>query len=103
MASEICARSGILPTRPNGNITSDEISKIKNSINIVIKGAIETKGTTFSGGYRDANGEKGEGLKHLVVFYQEYCQMCLENNIKTKIIKITLGQRGTYYCPRCQH
>jgi len=85
MASEICARSGILPTRLNGNITSEEIIKIKDSIQIVISGAIETKGTTFSGGYRDATGSKGEGVKHLVVFYQEYCQLCAQKNKQTKV------------------
>lgn len=102
MASEICARSGILPTRLCGNITSDEILKIKNSIKVVISGAVLTKGTTFSGGYRDATGNKGEGVRHLVVFYQDFCQLCAEKNIKTNVIKITLAQRGTYYCPRCQ-
>ena len=102
MASEICARSGILPTRITGEIEAFEIQKIKESMDIVINGAVETKGTTFSGGYRDANGDKGEGVKHLVVFYQNHCQMCLEKDIVTKVIKTTLGGRGTYHCPRCQ-
>lgn len=98
MASEICARAGILPTKITGEITAEEIHKIKMAISIVITGAIETSGTTFSGGYRDANGEKGEGVRHLVVFHQKICQMCK----KTNVIKMTLGGRGTYYCPHCQ-
>ena len=102
MASEICARSGILPTRLIGEISAGEIEKIKKSIGIVVSGAIETKGTTFSGGYVDANGSKGEGVKHLVVFYQNFCQMCLERGKLTKVIKTTLAGRGTYHCPRCQ-
>jgi len=102
MASEICARSGILPTRLSGDIEADEIQKIKESMEIVVNGAVETKGTTFSGGYRDANGDKGEGVKHLVVFYQNHCQMCLEEGIVTKVIKTILGGRGTYHCPRHQ-
>jgi formamidopyrimidine-DNA glycosylase len=102
MASEICARSGISPTRLTGNISAEEILKIKQSIAVVISGAVETKGTTFSGGYRDANGSKGEGVKHLVVFYQEYCQMCEDKHMKTKVIKTQLGGRGTYHCPHCQ-
>jgi formamidopyrimidine-DNA glycosylase len=102
MASEICARAGILPTRLSGDITADEIVKIKDAMNVVISGAVETKGTTFSGGYRDANGDKGEGVKHLVVFYQNLCQMCLEQGKVTKVIKTIQGGRGTYHCPRCQ-
>jgi formamidopyrimidine-DNA glycosylase len=98
MASEICARAGILPTRLTGEITAEEIHKIKSAIHIVVTGAVETKGTTFSGGYRDANGDKGEGVKHLVVFYQKTCQMCE----KTAVIKTILGGRGTYHCPHCQ-
>jgi len=102
MASEICARAGILPTRLAGNINADEIKKIKMAMELVVSGAIETKGTTFSGGYRDANGSKGEGVKHLVVFYQNHCQMCLERGKVTKVIKSILGGRGTYHCPACQ-
>ncbi len=98
MASEICARAGILPTRLTGNISAEEILKIKQAIKVVIDGAVETKGTTFSGGYRDATGSKGEGVKHLVVFYQSLCQQCRQ----TKVIKINLKGRGTYYCPHCQ-
>jgi formamidopyrimidine-DNA glycosylase len=102
MASEICARAGILPTRLAGDITAEEIHKMKEATGIVISGAVETKGTTFSGGYRDANGSKGEGVKHLVVFYQNHCQMCLEKGIVTKVIKTIQAGRGTYHCPRCQ-
>ncbi len=103
MASEICARSGILPTRLTGNIDADEIAKIKDAIDLVVTGAVEGKGTTFSGGYRDANGAKGEGVKHLVVFHQAHCQMCMEKGIITKTIKSVMAGRGTYHCPRCQH
>lgn len=103
MASEILARSGILPTRLAGEIEAHEIEKIKAAIDLVVSGAVETKGTTFSGGYRDANGDKGEGVKHLVVFYQHHCQMCLEKGILTRTIKSVIAGRGTFHCPMCQH
>lgn len=102
MASEICARAGILPTRLTGDISAAEIQKIKTAMDVVVNGAIETKGTTFSGGYRDANGDKGDGVRHLVVFYQNHCQLCLERGRVTKVIKTILGGRGTYHCPVCQ-
>lgn len=98
IASEICARSGIRPTRRNERIKDQEIAKIIEATRIVIEGTLKTNGTTFSGGYSDASGEKGAGVQHLVVFYQEICQMCRLTPVK----KIILAQRGTYYCPVCQ-
>jgi formamidopyrimidine-DNA glycosylase len=98
MASEICARAHILPTRLTGDITALEIHKIKTAIDIVVSGAVKTSGTTFSGGYRDANGEKGLGVQHLVVFHQKICQMCK----RTPVTKVILGGRATFFCSHCQ-
>lgn len=98
IASEICARAGIRPTRRNEKISTAEIQRLIEATKIVIDGTLKTNGTTFSGGYADASGEKGAGVQHLVVFYQEVCQLCQ----KTPVKKIILAQRGTYYCPHCQ-
>jgi formamidopyrimidine-DNA glycosylase len=98
IANEICARAGIRPTRRCKNIKKDEFPKILQAIQNVLNPAIASGGTTFQGGYRDASGEKGQGVQHLVVFYQKTCQMCK----KTAVKKIVLAQRGTYYCPKCQ-
>jgi formamidopyrimidine-DNA glycosylase len=98
MASEICALSKILPTRLCGKITSAECKLIVDAAKKIIKGMIRSKGNTFSGGYRDATGDKGDGVKNLVVFYQETCGMCQ----KSKVKKIQQKGRGTYYCPKCQ-
>ena len=98
IANEICARAGIRPTRKCRMVKKDEFSKILNAIKEVLAPALASGGTTFQGGYRDASGEKGKGVEHLVVFYQKICQLCL----KTPVKKILLAQRGTYYCPLCQ-
>lgn len=98
IACEICARAGIRPTRKCKNIKKEEFAKIHKAINKVLAPAIQHGGTTFQGGYRDSSGERGQGLDHLVVFWQKTCQMCK----KTPIKKIVLAQRGTYYCPKCQ-
>jgi len=98
IASEICARAGIRPTRRCGKITRAEAEKIRIATDSVLTGSIENNGMTFSGGYSDTKGEKGEGVQNLVVFYQETCGLCQT----TKVKKITLAQRGTYYCPSCQ-
>ncbi|MFG1499561.1 DNA-formamidopyrimidine glycosylase family protein [Halobacteriovorax sp. XZX-3] len=98
MASEICARAGVRPTRRMKTLTKLELEKVFMAVKIVLDDSISTGGTTFSGGYQDAFGEKGEGVKNLVVFYQKICGLCKETEVK----KITLAQRGTYYCPHCQ-
>jgi formamidopyrimidine-DNA glycosylase len=98
IANEICARAGIRPTRKCKNVKKEEFPKILQAIHDVIDPAINSGGTTFQGGYRDTTGEKGAGLAHLVVFYQKICQICKV----TKVKKIILAGRGTYYCPKCQ-
>ena len=98
IANEICARAHVLPDRVVESLTTAEIKKLYKHVFSVIDGATETGGTTFAGGYADTTGSKGNGVGHLVVFYQKICQMCKKSEVK----KIVLGQRGTYYCPRCQ-
>ncbi len=98
IANEICARAGIRPTRKCKLVKNKEFPKILNAIQEVLGPALASGGTTFQGGYRDSSGEKGMGVAHLVVFYQKICQMCK----KTPVKKISLAQRGTYYCPKCQ-
>lgn len=98
MASEICARAGIRPTRKMKTLSTKDLERIVDATHLVLDDSITTGGTTFSGGYQDAYGDKGEGVKNLVVFYQKQCGMCKMTDVK----KITLATRGTYYCPKCQ-
>lgn len=98
MASEICARAGIRPTRKMKSLKEIDLKNLIEATKKVLDQAINTGGTTFSGGYQDANGDKGEGVSNLVVFYQKICRLCN----KTEVKKIVLATRGTYYCPSCQ-
>jgi formamidopyrimidine-DNA glycosylase len=98
IASEICARAKVRPQRRVKSLSKKELSLLYKAVFEVIDGATETGGTTFQGGYADTSGSKGGGVQHLVVFYQKTCQMCHNTPVK----KITLAQRGTYYCPTCQ-
>jgi formamidopyrimidine-DNA glycosylase len=98
LASEICAHARLLPTRQLSTINKDEAGKLVKGAKKSLNSALKSKGTTFAGGYRDATGSKGEGVKNLVVFYQEQCRLCNQ----TEVVKIQLAGRGTYYCPNCQ-
>ena len=98
IANEICARAGIRPDRKCRLVKKVEFPKILKAIHQVLKPALASGGTTFQGGYRDSTGERGQGVQHLVVFYQKICQLCK----KTPVKKTILAQRGTYHCPKCQ-
>lgn len=98
MASEICARAGILPTRLLKDLSKINCQHIVKATKSVLNQAIKNNGTTFAGGYTDATGSKGEGVKNLVVFYQDLCGLCKKN----KVIKESQKGRGTYFCPKCQ-
>lgn len=98
IANEICAHAGVRPDRKVKDIKKSEFKKLYEGVFKVLNPTINSGGTTFAGGYRDTSGDSGRGVNHLVVFYQKTCQLCK----KTPVIKITLAQRGTYYCPRCQ-
>jgi formamidopyrimidine-DNA glycosylase len=98
IANEICAHGGVLPQRLVKSLSEAEIKRLYKGVFKVINPTVESGGTTFAGGYRDTTGDKGSGVQHLVVFYQKICQLCH----KTKVQKMTLGQRGTYFCEKCQ-
>lgn len=98
IANEICAHARVLPNRKVKDLRPKEFKALYEGVFKVLNPTINSGGTTFAGGYRDTTGDKGEGVNHLVVFYQKICRLCHQTPIK----KIVLGQRGTYYCPKCQ-
>lgn len=99
MASEILAFSKIRPTRKMKSLTKKELNNLLVSTDKVIHDQAKSNGLTFSGGYKDAFGEKGQGLSNLIIFHQEVCQQCLKENSVKKIVQ---AQRATFYCPHCQ-
>lgn len=96
MASEICALAKILPTTLCQDIKNS--SKLLRAIQNVTLPAIKNGGVTFQGGYKNTQGERGEGVKGLVVFHQKMCGMCGQASVE----KIIINTRMTYYCKVCQ-
>lgn len=68
------------------------------AIREVLAGAVEREGTTFRD-YRTLSGERGRNAAQLIAYGRsgEPCPRC-----STPLRKITLGGRGTTYCPHCQ-
>jgi formamidopyrimidine-DNA glycosylase len=97
-ASELLFRAGVRPTRRAGKVTREEAARIVAATREVLREAIGSRGTTFRS-YRDSRGQPGKFARQLRVYNREG-KPCLKCN--TPIRATVLGQRSTYYCPRCQ-
>lgn len=95
---EVLFLSRVLPERTVQSLKKSEIKLIHEHIVKVLKLAIKERGTTFNN-YSDADGNKGNFLKHLKV-YQRAGKECLV--CKNEIYKIKLAGRGTHFCKKCQ-
>jgi formamidopyrimidine-DNA glycosylase len=97
-ADEILFLSRINPLTKSKDLTDKNRKDIiANTIKVLDK-AIEEGGTTIRS-YTSEEGVTGLFQNNLCVHQREKeeCRVC-----KTPIIKIKVGGRGTYYCPKCQ-
>lgn len=97
-ASEALFLSGIRPRTAARRISNAKYDLLVSNIRQVLSNAIAMGGTTlrdFVGG----DGKPGYFQQTLNVYGRkdEPCRIC-----ETPIKHIVLGQRSTYYCPRCQ-
>jgi formamidopyrimidine-DNA glycosylase len=97
-ASEILFRAGVRPTRRAGRVTRAEIEKIAAAVPVILRAAIGSNGTTFRS-YRDSRGRPGRFAARLRVYGREGepCYTC-----STPIKNVIVGQRASFYCPKCQ-
>ena len=97
-ADESLFLSSVRPTRKAGKLTRKECDALAANIRKVMKRSIETGGSSISD-YISPDGEDGAYQDERMVYARkgEPCRVC-----GTPIKKITVGQRGTHYCPRCQ-
>ncbi|MDR5900667.1 bifunctional DNA-formamidopyrimidine glycosylase/DNA-(apurinic or apyrimidinic site) lyase [Halomonas icarae] len=97
-ASEALFMAGIDPRRAAGRISAERYARLAAAAKEVLAAAITQGGTTlrdFVGG----TGEPGYFKQRLNVYgrHGEPCRCC-----GTELRLITLGQRASVYCPRCQ-
>ena len=97
-ASEVLFRAGVRPTRRAGRTKRDEIERIAEFIPIILRAAIDGRGTTFRN-YRDSEGRPGTFADRLQVYGREgeKCYRC-----GSLIKNVVVGQRASFYCPTCQ-
>lgn len=97
-ADEILFACKISPLRKAKLLTKQDCQNIINACRKIMKNAIDHSGTTVSS-FAFAPSHAGSYQKFLKVHTKanEPCKIC-----KTRIKKIKVNGRGTYYCPTCQ-
>jgi formamidopyrimidine-DNA glycosylase len=97
-ASESLFRAGIRPQREAGRISKVRYERLSSAIKQVISEAIQAGGTTLRD-FTNSDGKPGYFSQQLNVYGRqgEPCYACGQ-----KIQQVTLGQRASYFCPRCQ-
>lgn len=97
-ADEILFLSKLNPLTTPSSLTDKDYSNIiKNTIKVLDK-AISEGGTTIRS-YTSEEGVTGLFQNSLNV-HQKEGELC--SSCKSTILKIRVGGRGTYYCPKCQ-
>jgi formamidopyrimidine-DNA glycosylase len=97
-AVEALFRARLRPTRPAGRVSRAEYAALVQAVRAVLEAAIAAGGTTFRD-FLDSAGEPGYFVQKLFVYdrARQPCRRC-----KTPIKRVVIGQRSSYYCPRCQ-
>lgn len=95
-ADEILFLSLIHPLKPCSNLTKKERENVILSTRKVLEHAIKLGGTTIRT-FESSEGVHGLFQNELYVHEQKNCPNC-----GNEILKIKVGGRGTYYCPKCQ-
>tara|TARA_A100000164_G_scaffold334762_1_gene326250 strand:+ start:2182 stop:3042 length:861 start_codon:yes stop_codon:yes gene_type:complete len=99
-ASEILFRSKINPLKQVKNLTQKELQRIILSTKFVLNYAINKGGSSIRD-FKNILGSKGNYQKEFKV-YERQNSICQIKGCKSKITKINISKRATYYCKKCQ-
>lgn len=93
---EVIFLSKLMPTDKCSSLSLSDFENIVISSKIVIDKAISEGGTTIKS-FSYEEGVHGRFQNSLNVHTKKECGVC-----NSKIVKIKVNGRGTYYCPKCQ-
>src|SRR5690606_26565424 len=98
-ACEACFIGKIDPRKKSSQLSDKEFKQLHKGVIESLKNGIKYGGSTRTH-FVNPEGKKGLFLDHAFVYSREGlpCKIC-----QTKIKKIKLGGRGTFYCPNCQN
>ncbi len=99
-ASEILFISKINPMKKVKNLTVSEMYKIILNTKFVLKKAIRKGGSSIRD-FKNIIGSRGNYQKEFNVYAREYLS-CPSKRCESKITKININNRATYYCKNCQ-
>lgn len=91
-------RARIHPARHAASMKHDELARLYRAVRSVLNEAIRLRGSSVSD-YVDSNGSPGEYQRRHRV-YQREGKGCIRCG--TKIRRIIVAGRSSYFCPRCQ-
>ena len=97
-ASEALFRAGILPRTPAKRVSKPRLARLVSAIREVLADAIRAGGTTLRD-FLHSDGQPGYFRQKLYVYERkgQPCRVC-----GTPIRHAVIGQRSTYWCPKCQ-
>lgn len=97
-AAEALFAAGIHPKRTAGSVSRTRYARLADEVRRILNYAITRGGTTLRD-FLSPDGAPGYFEQELFVYGRagEPCKVC-----GTPIKAIPLGQRSTFYCPRCQ-
>ena len=98
--NEVLFLSKVKPTKKTYLIKNSEIYKVIKNTKKTLKKAISLGGSSLKD-FSSSDGKKGEFQQYFYV-YGRKGENCLNRNCNKKIIKTIIGNRATFYCPKCQ-
>ena len=98
--NEVLFLSKVKPSKKTYLIKNKEILKIIMNTKKTLKKAISLGGSSLRD-FSSSDGKKGEFQQYFYV-YGRKGENCLNRNCNKKIIKTIIGNRATFYCPKCQ-
>jgi len=97
-ADEILWEAKVHPLKKAKDLNQEEVSDIYIAILKILKKAVEMRGTSTSD-FRDTEGKKGK-YGDVRNVYRRTGEPCPRDG--TPIERISVGDRGTHFCPTCQ-
>jgi formamidopyrimidine-DNA glycosylase len=97
-ANEALWLAKINPRHPSNKIDDERLKDLYEAVLHVLKLGLKYGGASDNS-YVQVHGEKGQYQEHFLVYGRQNqpCARC-----QTKLVRASLGGRGTFYCPQCQ-
>ena len=98
--NEILFFSKIKPTKKTKDLSNEDIKKVIKFTKKILFKAIKLGGSSIKD-FSSDNGKKGLFQQYFSV-YGRKGEKCFNKTCNSNIIKIVIGNRASFYCPKCQ-